>query len=476
MPSRRHGSLAAALGLLLLGWGAAIAGTPLDDNSFFTHLSTGRLILDTGSVPSVDPYSFTAAGRPWTVQSWLPSIFYAAAERIGADAGLRAVALLTFVGASALVWRLSREAESALLRLAAAATAMLVFTGTWSNRPYMVGFVLLGAVWLALDGAFKPWFLAPLAWIWTNSHGSYPLAFVLIGSTLFGHVIDLRAQRAPVGPSVARELRVLGFFALGTVAGVVGPLGLDVLTFPTTSLTRSGSFEGIIEWQAPRFRTVPELAFLVLAAFTLAAVARRGSWRTTVPVLVFLVGALYAQRNIVFAALVFLPVLTRSMPVVGTLRGSSPVRPAVIALPLLLVVSLSADVLMRPAVTDLEGYPVAAVSWLEDRGVLDESIIARDTVGNLLEVLYGTEVETFVDDRADMFPPEVIDDFVLLLRGESRWTEALDEFGARIVLWERQEPLTSLLATSDEWKLAFQDGDWVIACRRSNGCALLTGR
>ena len=75
-------TLGGALGVLFVGAGAAIGLRSLADNSFLTHLATGRLILDSGSVPSHDPYTFTAAGEPWTVQSWLASLLYAVAEDV----------------------------------------------------------------------------------------------------------------------------------------------------------------------------------------------------------------------------------------------------------------------------------------------------------------------------------------------------------------------------------------------------------
>ena len=68
--------------------GVQIGQRPLNDNSFFTHLATGRIILDGGGIPRSDPYTFSAHGASWTVQSWLASVLYAGAEEVG---GLTAV-------------------------------------------------------------------------------------------------------------------------------------------------------------------------------------------------------------------------------------------------------------------------------------------------------------------------------------------------------------------------------------------------
>jgi len=60
--------------LLLLVVFASIASFPLaraTDIDFWWHRRTGALIADTGTVPTTDPFSYTAAGRPWVVHEWL---------------------------------------------------------------------------------------------------------------------------------------------------------------------------------------------------------------------------------------------------------------------------------------------------------------------------------------------------------------------------------------------------------------------
>ncbi len=70
-------------------WGLSIGIDQLSDNSFFTHLATGRLILAHG-IPRHDVYSFTAAGEPWVVQSWLASLLYGWVDSWFGVVGLRA--------------------------------------------------------------------------------------------------------------------------------------------------------------------------------------------------------------------------------------------------------------------------------------------------------------------------------------------------------------------------------------------------
>src|SRR5450755_1437748 len=71
------------------GWQAL-----LRDGDTGLHLRVGDLILDTGSIPTHDPFSFSKPGGVWFAHEWLTSIVYALLVRA---AGLKALVLLTGV-------------------------------------------------------------------------------------------------------------------------------------------------------------------------------------------------------------------------------------------------------------------------------------------------------------------------------------------------------------------------------------------
>ena len=105
--------------MLLLFVAVRIGLSPLQDNSFLTHLATGRLIFDTGSVPTVDPYSWTAHGEPWTVQSWGASVIYAAVEELAGFNGLRLLTAFLVGVLLTLLWKLTDAAGGLVGRLLA---------------------------------------------------------------------------------------------------------------------------------------------------------------------------------------------------------------------------------------------------------------------------------------------------------------------------------------------------------------------
>ena len=117
---------------------------------------------------------------------------------------------------------------------------------------------------------------------------------------------------------------------------------------------------------------------------------------------------------------------------------------------------------------DLREYPVDAVAWLDQQGLLGPGTrrVAPDTVGNYLELVLGTRAAVFSDDRVDMFPQSIVDDELTLLRGAPNWQRVLDEWSADVVIWERTGPLSQLLAQDPAWQLAYTDQTWVVYERR----------
>src|SRR5438093_8297724 len=49
---------------------------PLPVVDFWWHLKIGEVIATTGSIPRVDLFSFTAAGKPFVIQNWLGELIF----------------------------------------------------------------------------------------------------------------------------------------------------------------------------------------------------------------------------------------------------------------------------------------------------------------------------------------------------------------------------------------------------------------
>src|SRR5258706_8285097 len=65
--------------------------TALRDGDTGWHLATGAWIVAHGAVPHSDPFSFTAAGKPWVAHEWLSELLMYAAYRAAGWSGLMLV-------------------------------------------------------------------------------------------------------------------------------------------------------------------------------------------------------------------------------------------------------------------------------------------------------------------------------------------------------------------------------------------------
>ena len=451
--------------------GAAVVGTrPLGDNSFLTHLATGRLILDTGKVPSTDPYSYTAPGAPWVVQSWLASVAYGAVERLAGGLGLRLLHIALTSAAGALLWRLSRPVDGILVRLGLVALAVGASAPKWAERPFMFGCLFLAVFLLASQRDLPGPLLLGCAWLWVNTHGSFPLGLVALAALALGRHLD--------GQAPARELRALRWATAGVVLGGVNPIGPRLLVFPVRLLGRQDVLADVLEWQAPGFQSLADRAFLLLVVAAVVALVRRPSWYGAIPTLVFTASALLGSRNLVFAAMVIVAAAAPSLAGIGELRSQARVAQGRVVVAALGVLGL---LVVGQRLSELDDfvldprYPVDALALLEQRDVdLGRvHLVSHDFVGNLLTATYEGERVVYFDDRFDMYPIQLVEDAVALQDGEPGWSARLAAVEADVVIWEREAPLAQVLTADPAWASVMADDRWALFCRRGSGLATL---
>jgi hypothetical protein len=464
-------TLAFALGAAFALWGLFIGLGQLSDNSFFTHLATGRLIAGGAGIPTHDVYSFTARGEPWVVQSWLASVLYGWVDSWFGAQGLRVLMGITTAAVAAMTWRLTRPARSLVGRILICGLVVGVGSAVWTPRPLLIGLLLLTVTLLAAEGGLPPWLLLPVFWIWVNTHGSFPLGLVALGALWLGRRADKQDGTL--------EFRCLKWAVGGTVLAAVNPLGPTLLLFPVHLLGKMSVLRNIIEWQSPSFDLGWARLFLVQIAIAVLLLVRRPSYRAAIPLVVFTAAALLGERNVSVAAIVMVPGMASGFAGVGSLDGKQ--RTPVSAVVLVAIGVLGALVLRtslaKPAF-DLASFPVAPVAWLDQNGLHrpDLPMATSDTTGNYLELLYGTGANAFLDDRVDMYPAPLVDDYLVLVHGGPTWEQVLDAHKVKLVLWDRDAPLTGLMSASGAWRVLYQDQDWSITCRRGTELGGSLGR
>ena len=452
----------------LLGW--IVGSARLNDNSFFWHLRTGEHILDHG-IPHHDVFSYTAPGAEWVAQSWLAEVAYGLVDRVAGAYGLRVFTGLVGVAIFVLAYRLALRLAGGWLRAAGITFVALAGVITlWSARPLVLGvlfFVVL--LWIveipdSLVGRHPLISIPVLLWLWVNVHGSFALGVGYLGLHLVGRWIE------GASPLRGRERLLLGGAGIGLAVSLVNPYGLALLTFPIELLSRGEILSQVVEWQSPDFRErwgVALAAWICLYVVALARGTHRVGRRDLVVTVPMLVLALWATRNIAVAPLVGLPVVARAFATDGTREGVR-FRRGVVAVAcaaigfviVVLAVGMSAERSFAA-----KGYPVAAMRYLERNDLLGSRLFTDDADAGYVILRYWPEQRVFMDDRFDMFPTRIIEDFLDVSRARPEWAKVLDRHDVEVVVWPKDQALAAALDESGDWDRVHTDRTFAVWLR-----------
>jgi hypothetical protein len=184
-PHHPHWPLAA----LLFAFVFALAMGSVHDPSTWIRIKVGARMLADHAIPRTEPFSFGAAGAPWTTHSWLTDVLFAKLDAWGGPLLLTAFKSLAIAAAFALMLPINHGSPMVAASLLAAG-ACAAWAG-FAETP-MAFDLLFFSLFLRLlrprhrfrwtDAAAA----AGLTMLWTNLHGaSAPLALWLVGMKVF---------------------------------------------------------------------------------------------------------------------------------------------------------------------------------------------------------------------------------------------------------------------------------------------------
>ncbi len=475
--------------LLWAGLLALVAALGLNQISSFDYwwmLRTGQLIAETGAVPRVDPYTYSALGARWIDIHWLHQLGLWGLYRMG---GHTAVGIWQFVAmllVVALVAPLGRCPGRSWLSVAALALMLLNAAFRFSPRPESSSFVLLAGVLALLDrfertGDARVYGIVVLQLIWVNTHGLFALGIALCGIHLAAELLRALGG-APQGLRTARVRRLGAVTLLALLAALANPNGLDAALYPLQQLGMIGPVDtraafGIAELLPAIGKLTPiKLAvFLTTAGFSAAALAL--NWRR-VPLAdllvwaAFLYLALGAIRNVALFAIVVTPILVRNANAwLDTRPGFAAWSrtASLVVLALVLVPTWDAargefyprdGMLKRPGFGATPWFtPDRAVDWIEENAPPGRIAHTMKTGGYLTWRLYP-DYPVLVDGRLEVFGVERFRQ--LLIRDGKDFARLDAEFGfgtalVRFAPKKNAGPLITWLHANRDWRLVYLD-------------------
>jgi hypothetical protein len=177
------------LAVLLFVFVFALGMSSVHDPSTWIRVKVGAKILSDGALPRVEPFSYGAAGAPWTTHSWLSDVLFAKLDAWGGPLLLAAFKSLALAAAFALLLPINHGSP-----LVAATLLSFGACAAWSGfaeTPLVFDLLFFSSFVRLLRPRHRfRWTdaaaAAALTALWSNLHGaSAPLALWLVGMKVF---------------------------------------------------------------------------------------------------------------------------------------------------------------------------------------------------------------------------------------------------------------------------------------------------
>ena len=449
------------------------------DPDYFWHVTTGRLIWESGGVPSTDPFSFTWLGQPWTPHEWLSELLiFKLVDGLGLVGALGAFALLPgaifAVLAAAMAGRAARVL-AVILPFTLGAVALIPYV---TLRPQALSWLLLaGLIWLLLgarpERPGRLLLLIPYFALWANLHGLYVVGLGVVGL----YLLFTLAGRTPMSP--ARGW-VIGAAAASVAASMLTPAGPVGILYPLRYVDAGDwGLANIQEWHSPDFHQPAHWAFLgLIAAVGLNGGRRTPGWLVALSWVGIAMG-LVALRNIPVAVVFCLPTLVlglesrladrdarqapRPVPAaqsVARRRMELLLAVAIILGSLLVLVERDLDAAARKSVA--ANFPVAGVDRLLQLAP-DANVLAEYGWGGyVISRVHGAGGHVFVDGRNDMYSQQVLEDYSAIRAADPGWEALAAHYGVEAILLPPDTTLTRGPATAAGWCEAYRDAEQVL--------------
>lgn len=459
----------AFLAVALPTLGALIASLQSVDLTY--HLRAGSEILDTRAIPTVDSWTFTAAGLPWTDQQWGAQVILAAVYRLGGWTGLvllRAGLVSVIFGC---LFDIGRRRGLGLRRAAwLTLAAFVVSLAALALRPQLLGMALFAVVLLLIadrrEHAGRLWLIPAIVLVWANLHGSFFLGPLALGLAWLEDMHD----RLP------RPHRPLAVAIVAAVAACVTPFGPAVWAYAVGLSVNPEVTRRISEWQPTSLRDVPGLLFFGSALAVAVLIARRGRstpWPTLLSLGIFFVIGAYAARGIAWWPLGAVAAMAGVL-ISGSSedpgRAELAVAPRISRLNAIVAAALivAGVVLLpvwRPSDPGLEapqGVVATAPSGItkELRAVAQpgDRLFNPQPWGSWFEFALS-DLPVAIDSRIEFFPASVWDADEGVAAGVDGWQAQMDRWGVTMAVVQAGDDGLATRLSAAGWRTAYADVD-----------------
>jgi len=452
---------------------AVQAMSPIDDPDIWWRLRLGEWIVNHRAVPYVDYFSANDVGTHWIEYSWVFALIVYWVHLYLGLVGIVYFIVLLGLSVTYAAYRLIRgaglpiQAEVALVALSLGTMKSLM-----TPRPWLITILFFALeLWIIYRARFTEkerllWLLPILFAVWANCHIQFVYGLAAVG-LLFGEALLASCARS-FGWNLhvpALSLRKLAWVTVACVAATfLTPYHYLIYDQVFRYMfVQVGAFDYLAELHPLFFRSPGDwlvLAMTLLAAFALGWQRKWIPYSTMLLMVAGFVG-FRARRDVWMIALV-------SLAIIGeTARSVLPnnvyhfgkgqiVVALLVSLAVLFFIGHNRGINEENFQSVVaQKFPVQAVKYVKSHRLSGPLFNHYDWGGFLLWAL--PEIPVSIDGRAQLFGDRRIERSLASWSGLAGWESEPDLLRARLVIAEKNRPLTTLLKSHAGFKLVYED-------------------
>ncbi|MBT1512382.1 hypothetical protein KIP88_17925 [Bradyrhizobium sp. SRL28] len=454
--------LSAGVYVLSLVYGSGLLG----DSDTYWQIAVGQWILDHGTLPRVDVYSFSKLGEPWISSSWLAQILYAVSYNLAGWTGPVVVAAGSIAAAFGLLAHILERRIPAGYATLVALVAMALSASHFLARPHVLAMPVMVAWAYGLMTASErrqppSFWLLPLIALWANLHGGFVFGLVLAGAFAIDALWNAEpSQRKPLA------LRWAAFGLAALAACCFTPYGWESILASRKILDLGVLLRIISEWAPADFSKLSLFELTILAL--IAGVLYRGV-RLSPPRIALMLGLLHMAlshgRNLEIFALLLPIVLLTPVSQQFALQSTPSGRMTFVSAAMLAVAlgistwALAAHQIYSPLKSKSPAAAVEIIKTHNLRRVLNDRAFGG--------YLIGRQMPVFIDGRAELYGEKFTMDYfnALDLKDVSQFLGLLKDHDIDALLLRPDAPAAGLLDHLGVWRRVYADDVAVLYMR-----------
>lgn len=454
----------------------------LVDGDTGIHIRMGKIILEKGSLPLFDHFSYGSPPFSWSTHEWLSQVIMSVVHDSFGLTGIVIffIFLLSFTYSLFFVF-MRHHKDNILLDILLLLVVILSSQISWTARPHVFSILFLIIVLHILNsfqykGKTYLYLLPLIMLFWVNMHGGFIVGILLIFIYLIGNLsycFVSKGVQKEVHWKAARSLSLTLLACL--LASLANPSGYHAIITPFQVVSDRLLMDNVQEFLSPDFHKPIFFKYMLILMIVVFSVSKMQLNIIELSlVLVFTHMSLYSARHIPLFAVVIAPIMSKYMDLNKSefLRGLTPAylrRSSKIAdidarsggyiwpfAAVLLVIIIASKGGISFKFEERNLKPVTAVEFLK-REHLKGNMFNLDEFGDYMIYALYPKHKVFIDSRHEIYMKERFQDYLDVISLKTGWDKILDKYDINWIIFDKDSFLSKFLSTSGKWKLIYSD-------------------